>query len=48
MQKIENGTAKNPSLVARLLGGIASPVVRKVKRNGSSNVVLILIQALGD
>lgn len=42
----KNGTAKH-SLVARLLGDIASTVGRKVKRNGSSNMVLILIQTPG-
>jgi len=35
-------------LVARLLGGTASPVVKKAKRNGSWQVMLSLIRTLGD
>lgn len=48
--KISSGAARTslPSLVARLPGGIASPVVKKVNRNGSWNVMLILIRTLGD
>lgn len=49
-RRYKNGTARTSllSLVARLPGGIASPVVKKVNRNGSWNVMLILIRTLGD